>query len=281
MKLSLLTQLPRLRALGVYGFALAAGLLAAWATREHIQARVREIEREAVVATADRLVAASDLPAGTRLQSSHLAIRAIPLPWMGSGTLDPDAVDLVIGTTLTNELKQGEALLDVHLSTEVPEAPLSDRVSAGRRAVTLPAAELNVSTGLLQPGDLIDLYVSFAHRGQHVTAPLLQGVRVLAITSGIDAAASVTLDASAQEAVKLVAARQGGTLTAMLRHHADGEAQPSSPSGDLAALMGIDARRDGPAPVVPVLYGDRLDAEPLPAGINDPAMPAPGASGAP
>ncbi|HYG44036.1 MAG TPA: Flp pilus assembly protein CpaB [Bordetella sp.] len=257
--------LPRLRPLGVYAFALAAGLLAAWAAREHIQARVREIEQQAEVALVDKLVAATDLPAGTRLQADHLAVRDIPLPWVSSGTFDPNAVEHVIGTVLTTDVKQGDMLLDVHLAHEAPATPLSDLVSSGRRAVTLPAEEINAVSGLLQAGDLIDLYVSFAHRGQHLTAPLLQGVRVLAMNGGAGAPPSITLDASAQDAIKLVAARHSGTLTAMLRHRGDGAAPQSSASGDLAALMGLDADIAAQRPAVPILYGDRLDAE-LPPG---------------
>ncbi|MBV7482547.1 Flp pilus assembly protein CpaB [Bordetella sp. BOR01] len=261
MKFAFSSLLPRLRPLSVYAFALAAGLLAAWAAREHIQARVREIEREAEVARVNKLVAATDLPAGTRLQADHLAVRDIPLPWVSSGTFDPDAVDHVVGTVLTTDVRQGDALLDVHLAHEPAATPLSDLVSAGRRAVTLPADEINAASGLLQAGDLIDLYVSFAHRGQHLTAPLLQGVRVLAMSGGVDAAPSITLDASAQDAIKLVAARHSGTLTAMLRHRGDGAAPQSSASGDLAALMGLDANDAVQRPAVPILYGDRLDAD--------------------
>lgn len=262
MTFSFSPLLTRLRALGVYGFALAAGLLAAWAAREHIQARVREIEREAEVLAIDKLVVATDLPAGTRLQAGHLAVRDIPVPWVASGSFDPEAADQVIGAVLAADLRQGDVLLDVHLASAVAAPALSELVPAGRRAVTLPAEEINAAAGLLRAGDLIDLYVSFAHRGQHLTAPLMQGVRVLAMESGADAAPSITLDASAQDAIKLVAARHGGTLTAMLRHRGDGAAPPVAASGDLAALMGIDAREAGSRPAVPVLYGDRLDAGP-------------------
>lgn len=271
MKQALYAYLPRLRAYGVYAFALAAGLMAAWAAREHIQARVREIEREAEVATVERLVAASDLPAGTRLQSSHLAVRGIPVPWVATGTFDPDAADLVIGALLVNDIKQGEALLDVQLTPDLPEPPISDLVASGRRAVTLPAGEVNAVSGWLQAGDLIDLYVSFVHRGQHLTAPLLQGVRVLAMSVGADAAPTITLDAPARDAVKLVAARHSGTMTAILRHRGDGEPQPASATGDLAALMGIDAHEPGLRPAVPVLYGDRLEDASGPAEQDDQA----------
>ena len=260
MTFSFSTFLPRLRAWGVYAFALAAGLLAAWAAREHIQARVRELERQAEVLVVDKLVAATDLPAGTRLQADHLAVRDIPLPWAASGSFDPGAADQVIGTVLATDVKQGDALLDVHLAPAPVAPPLSELVAVGRRAVTLPADEINAVSGLLQPGDLIDLYVSFSHRGQHLTAPLLQRVRVLAMGAGTDAAPSITLDASAQDAIKLVAARHGGTLTAMLRHRGDGTAPQPAASGDLPALMGIDAHEAGPRPAIPILYGDRLDS---------------------
>src|SRR3546814_4834653 len=103
--------LPRLRALSVYAFALAAGLLAAWAAREHIQARVREIERDAEVAMIDKLVVATDLPAGSRLQADHLATRSIPLAWVARGTFDSEAAGQVIGKVLVTSLKQGDAAL--------------------------------------------------------------------------------------------------------------------------------------------------------------------------
>lgn len=257
---------PRLRPMGVYAFALAAGLLAAWAAREHIQSRVRELEREAEVVVVERLVAATDLPAGTRLDIDHLAVRGIPAPWAPGGTFEAGAVEHVLGAALTVDLKQGDALLDVHLAAQAAPPPVSGLLAAGRRAVTLPAEEINAVSGLLQPDDLIDLYVSFTHRGQHLTAPLLQGVRVLAMGGGHDAPPSITLDAPAQDALKLVAARHTGTLTAMLRRRGDGAGPGLSAPGDLAALMGIDAGQAPRRPAIPILYGDRVDAGGPPAG---------------
>jgi len=264
---------PRLKALGVYGFALAAGLLAAWAAREHIQARVREIERQAEVVVVDRLVAATDLPAGTQLHIDHLAVRGIPAPWVPGGAFDAEAVEQVLGTVLAVDLQQGEALLDVHLAPRAAAQPVSGLLATGRRAVTLPADEINAASGLLRPDDLIDLFVSFTHRGQHLTAPLLQGVRVLAMDASPDAAPSITLDTSAQDAIKLVAARHAGTLTAMLRRQGDAAAPRPSAPGDLAALMGIDDGDAPPSPAVPILYGDRLDAESASIGHEDAVAP--------
>lgn len=267
-------RLP-MRTIGVCSSALAAGLLAAWAVHEHIQTRERELQHQATVDTRSRLVVAVDLVAGTRLQADHLAVRDIPLPWVPSHSLDVDAVDQVLGGVLATDLKQGDILLGAHIAVET-EGPLSDMVRQGRRAVTVPAAEINAVSGFLQPDDLIDLYVSFMHQGQHLTAPLLQSVRVLAISGRVESPSSITFDASEQDAIKLVAARHTGSLTAMLRHRGDTRVSESTAPGDLAALMGL-ARPPTADPVqVPVLYGDRVDTDPPSSDANAPdqAFPA-------
>lgn len=257
----------RLRTIGVCGSALAAGLLAAWAVHEHIQTRERDIERQAIVEMRTRVVAATDLAAGTRLQMDHLAVRDIPLPWVPSHSFDADAVEQVLGGVLTTHLKQGDILLGAHITAEI-ESPLSDLVLQGRRAVTLPAAEINAVSGLLQPDDLIDLYVSFMHQGQHLTAPLLQSVRVLAIGGRSESPVSITFEAAERDAIKLVAARHSGSLTAMLRHRSDARVSETAAPGDLAALMGLAGPPMADRAPIPVLYGDRVDTEPLSSETN-------------
>src|SRR5690606_40878568 len=124
----------------------------------------------------------------------------------------------------------------------------------GRRAIALPVDQINSVSGLLQPGDLIDLYVSFEYQRRQVTAPLLQGVLVLAtgrstrLDDGTEGAAfsTVTLDAAPEDVVKLVAARQGGRITAILRHPDDFKTDSRAVRGDLAALLGVQQ-----APPVP------------------------------
>jgi hypothetical protein len=69
----------------------------------------------------------------------------------------------------------------------------------------------------------------------------------------------VTLDASPEQAMKLIAARDGGTMTAMLRRPDDARPAVAAPPRDLASLLGMD---DKPPPLpkpngVAVIYGDR------------------------
>jgi pilus assembly protein CpaB len=243
--------------------SVLAGLVAAWAARQHIQAHIAHIEAAAHVPTVARVVAAYDLAAGTRLEAEYVAVRQIPREWATSDTLAPEDFVALTDKLLIHGVQRGDPLRTTSMAQEKP-SPLSSRVSAGRRAITIPVDDINSLSGMLQAGDLIDLYVSFEHHGRQVTAPLLQGVLVLATgRTGKDegeasaAFSTITLDADPEDAVKLVAARQVGNITAILRHHRDGDTDAVIASGDLASLLGMAAPSSQAERVVPVLYGDR------------------------
>lgn len=266
MKSWLIHARQRLRRGGVYALALGAGLVSAWAVREHVQQRIQVLEAEARVPLVSRLVAAHDLQAGTRLDESHLAVRDIPEQWASSASIDPLDLDGILGATLQSDVARGESLLRAYLSFDAPAPALASRLRAGQRALSVAAADLGGLAQMLRAGDAIDIYVSFTHRQRELTVPVLQGMRVLAVGSqGEDdgdggSPGNVTLAASPEEAMRFVAARQAGALTALLRHRDDAARVARSPQSDLAALIGLDPAPKA-APGVAILYGDRLDAQ--------------------
>lgn len=256
------------RSLAVFSIAVAAGLAAAWAARMHIQGHVDRLEAQARTPTVSRVVAAHDLPAGTLIGVDHLATRDFPSTMVPSESVDSAHYSRLLGMVLRSGLRAGDLILPVH--GRAAERPaFSKQLGEGRRAITLPVDAINSVSGLLEPGDLIDLYVSFDYQRRRITAPLLQGVLVLATGSqtlnSASASASqglgfttVTLDTSPEDAVKLVAARQSGTLTAVLRHPADDHPSRKAVRGDLASLLGV---ANPPPPRsssrAPVLYGNQ------------------------
>jgi pilus assembly protein CpaB len=256
------------------GLAVLAGVLAAVALALHLQARERELAAQAHVPMVERIVAARDLPAGTRLMPDHLAVRSFPAQWVGSDTLPVVRHGELEGLVLTTALRAGDAVLPVH--TLRPQSAFSTQLAPGRRAITLPVDQVNSLSGLLQPGDLIDLYVSFDHQRKRLTAPLLQGMLVLATGRETRMAepdgqgySTVTLDAGPEDVVKLVAARQGGTLTAILRRPDDAQPDRRAMRGDLAALLGLST----PAPPVnrrPVILYGASGARPVPSAAGQP-----------
>lgn len=256
------------RTLAVWGLALASGVFAALAAQRHLDQKVRQLEAAASVPTVGRIVAAFDLPAGTLLDTSHLATRQYPRALVSSDSLPPERVSYVVGQVLTVALKAGDAIGAAHTRGAGPP-PFSSQLGAGRRAITMPVDAINAVAGLLKPGDLIDLYVSFDYQRRRITAPLLQGVQVLA--TGLDTMAAdgqsdrvgsgsfgtVTLDTSPEDAVKLVAARQGGVITSVLRRSDDAHSSRKAVRGDLASLLGV-ARSSTPnmrPKRAPVIYG--------------------------
>lgn len=246
--------------------AIMAGLLAAWSAQKYISDKVELLEAQARVETVQRVVAAYDLPEGTKIDAAHVAVRDIPKEWVAGGSILPDEFIHIQGQVVTASLKRGDQLLWAN-TAHVKTKPFSDKISPGRRAVTIPVDTINSVSGMLVPGDLIDLYVSFEYRRRQITAPLLQGVLVMATgqqsRQGLEPGdansrySTVTLDTAPEEAAKLVAARQAGTITALLRNPADDKATQKGVRGDLANMLGI-ATPPPPIKRKPqVIYGDQ------------------------
>jgi len=252
----------------VLGLAALAGLAAAWSARQHIQGHVERLEADARTPIVSRVVAAHDLPAGTRLHASHLASRSFPAGLVSSDSVDAAHHERLAGMVLRSDLRAGDLVLPAH-GRIVEDSAFSSHLGEGRRAVTMPVDAINSVSGLLQPGDLIDLYVSFEYQRRRITAPLLQGVLVLAtgtrtqsLAAGVGSSSpgfsTVTLDTSPEDAVKLVAARQSGSITAVLRHPSDDLPTRKAVRGDLASLIGVaNPAPRRPSSRAPVLYGNR------------------------
>ncbi|TEA77268.1 Flp pilus assembly protein CpaB [Allopusillimonas ginsengisoli] len=257
--------------------ALAAGLCAAWAAQRYLQQQVSTIEAQARVAMVERIVANQDLPAGTVLRPELLAFRNFPVDYVASDSVPMERLHDVVGMTLAAPLLAGDAVLSAHLEAS-RMISLSQQLSTGRRAITLPVDALNSQSGLLQPGDLIDLYVSFDYQRRRLTAPLLQGVMVLATGSSTDAQnldhtaeqdySTITLDAAPEDAIKLVAARESGVITAVLRSPQDTGSTQVAARGDLAGLLGVAKQSASASGKARVIYGNQ-------AVRNLPALVAP------
>jgi pilus assembly protein CpaB len=284
----------------VLGVALGIGTLAALATRSFLAHQVQAIEARSNGHKIALVVAKGDLPKGTRLSAATVAVREIPSEYAHSAAVAPENFERIDGQTLAYPVKSGEMILWGLL--EAPKAPtFSARVEEGRRALTLPVDEINSISGMVEPGDMIDLVVTIDQGGRKRALPLLQGVQVMAAGQRVvDDPASgerrqfstLTLDTTPEQARDLIMAREAGKLTALLRNPQD--QQGRGMSADLAQLLhpapaaappGANVRK---ARAVPVLYGGSLSnlppealrlAQPVPP--PQPVAPAPQATRAP
>ena len=257
-------------------FCVLCGALAAWSGYRYLQQQSQRLEEQAKQPMVERVVAAFNLPAGTVLHEEHLAVRSFPQTAVAANSLHPAQYQQVVGMALRGEIAAGDMILPIHIAHIMTDA-FSTRLAAGRRAITMPVDQINSLAGLLQAGDLVDLYVSFDHQRRKITAPLLQGVLVLATDeSTVDMPteigahyATVTFDLAPEDGAKLVAARQTGSITAMLRNPHDAKLSNKAVRGDLATLLGIN-KPNAEFKTVPIIYGNKtsrhvrsLDATPV------------------
>jgi pilus assembly protein CpaB len=267
--------------------ALALGGLAAWAAKSYLATRVAAIESQAQGQKVSLVVAKRDITDGEVLSADNLAVRDIPVAYAHSGAINPEQFDEIDGQRIVQGVKSGELVLWSLLSGQQPPA-FSTVVAVGRRAITVPVDEINSISGLLQPGDFIDLMATIERNGRKRIFPLLQNVKVLATgqkpvnskpvnnLQNPDQAmvdnnyATVTLDADPQEAQTVIMAREIGKITALLRNPQDKNPLRAIPA-QMASLLGAGSSMDMDdtdvagksfTNQVPVMYGGQSDIPP-------------------
>jgi len=224
--------------------AIALGGLAFFLSNKAINSRITELEEEANrgKTLVPVVVASRPLQAGDVLDASVVAVRKIPSEFVNRNTVVPDTYDAVDGQPLTVEVQRGEPLMTTYTASrggEIFAATLKD----GRRALTIEVDEISSMSGMLRPGDRIDLMLTAKPPGgdgnaKEFTFPMLSNVEVLATgqaqkgtASAGEAAARayshVTLNVTPQDATRVIAAKAGGKLTAVLRAPTDQVANPS------------------------------------------------------
>ena len=244
------------------GFSMLSGGIAAWAAYQHLEQQRDLIAQQTKLPMVARVVAAYELRAGMTLTEAHLAVRDFPVQSVPSDSLEPNQYMGLVGSILRSNILAGDIILPVHTERQ-REDTFSTRLANGRRAITMPVDQINSLAGLLRVGDLVDLYVSFDHQRRQITAPLLQGVLVIATdeqtslhTDSSGHFATVTFDLSPEEGAKLVAARQAGMITSMLRNPHDAHISTKGVRGDLATLWGLQSQPTE-YKSVPVIYGNK------------------------
>lgn len=259
----------------ILGVAVLIGTLAALAARSYLSSQIEAIEARGKGKTVKVIVASRELKRGDKVASTTVAVRAIPVEYAHSAAVVPEAFDRIDGQALAYPVHAGEMILwGLMEGKRVPT--FSARVEAGHRAMTVAVDEISSISGLLEPGDLIDLLVTFERKGKKVSRPLLQGVQVMATGQQVVDTpregerrqySTVTIDITPAQAQNVILARDAGKITALLRNPDDKKPMPGG-NADMTALLGSAAPlASTPADGIPVLYGStKLTPESLAMG---------------
>jgi pilus assembly protein CpaB len=219
--------------------ALCAGTLGFWGASRYVQARASLVEqRLSQDFVSERIVvAAADMTAGRMLAAADLASRAVPVHFAASDRVPAQRASLLIGRRMAHAVRKGDPLGSSDVEPQ-ETLSLSARLESGQRAITFPVDDVNSFSGLLTPGDTIDLlYATHDEARATQVVPLLQAVRVLATgkllrrrriqdAGGTEREVSaefvtVTLHVSPADAARIVLAQQTGEITAVLRNAND------------------------------------------------------------
>lgn len=249
----------------IFGVAAALGIGAGLLAMQYLNQRVAEIESHGKKQLRKVIVAKLDLQKGAVLSPETVAVRDVPTEWSHSGAITPEQFDRAANAALAYPAVKGEPLMWSQLQGQ--RAPsFSSRLAEGRRAVTVPVDEISSLSGMVDPGDRIDIVVTVRQEKKNITFALLQSVVVLATGTRVTPKSeeeggkpktfnTVTLDTTPEDAKRIIAAREVGKITALLRSPGDlGEV--SRQKSEAFALLGFSEeaqklKESG----VPVIYG--------------------------
>ena len=238
--------------------AVVAGSLAALGTHGYIDRALAE-ERNRLqpdIAMVGVVVARRDLQPGDPVSAETMAVRQIPTDLAPSSGISPERFESYMGSTLALSVRSGEPLLTVAIAGS-DAAHFSQRLRTGFRAITIAVDEVNALSGMLQPGDRIDLMLTARaadarNDGHDQTIVLMQDVLILATGRQVhpdlrgDAESSksperqfgaITIEVDPDRAQRLIVAQRSGRITAILRNPTDRGAIPKT-AMDVNALLG-------------------------------------------
>lgn len=252
---------PRVNANGVMVVAsVVLGAAAVYFARNFIEERVNlyksQLDKEEAMIQV--VVPNTPLAQGTVVTKEQLSLREVPASFTHGNALTGDSFASAVGQRLRTGIAPGKPLLWTHL--EGGGGTFSDSLVEGNRALTVPVDTINSISGMLQPSDNIDLFLSQTRKGQKEIYPIMQNLHVLATgrhtevdKSGQPTGRSystITVEVSPKDAKRLVLAQSVGRLTATLRNRED-----DSPIDDVvmraSELRGIKPRKYVPPPPPP------------------------------
>ncbi len=264
-------RLTRRQALAVAAVSgiFAAVLLYIYLTRNHGPRKPAEKPKVAVV------VAARDISIGERIRADMLETKTVPREEVPSQAVK--SPDQIAGWIAVRDIRAGDIVTAAAVRKPGPTLGLAFLVPEGMRAVTVAIDQVSGLSGLVQPGDHVDVLATFElDDGTSVTRTVLQDVEVLALGSqlvpvgeGEEAGErraptkpqpTATLAVTPHDAQKLVLAEAEGKIRLVLRRAGDKAHVALEPSVSWS-LIGYKPKQEAEkaptvqAQAVPPYYG--------------------------
>ena len=227
--------------------AVMVGLFAA--ALLYLYASQLEKEKEELVRDQVEVVkAARNIPAGTPLAKDKITTEQVPQRFLPPNPLLENDLNIYLGTPLAVNVEEGAMILTSDFSVQEVSRTLSSKIPPEERAMSVAVDAISGVSGLLRPGDRVDILGTFPigtkdqvvtnEKGEdgvgYVTMTMLQNVTLLAtgqelsdVTSSENqqgrgnSYATVTVSVTVDEAELLTIAQTRGKMTLLLRNRED------------------------------------------------------------
>jgi len=234
-------------------FPLVAGvvltLIAILIARHRIDSVEKNIRKKA--APVDVVVASCAIPKGTALREQHLAKLSIPSSGTSRRNVPAREFELLLGARTKTNIEAGEPVMWTDVDEPFEVETFSQAIPQGRRALTIEA-DLGASfSGLVRPGDHVDICCQDP-TGKSTTA-WFYDIPIIAVDRHYDRppdseasadTSSITISVTAEEGKRLAAARGGG-LRWFLRNPGDRSRPPSASGAGLHVACPVEIWKAG------------------------------------
>jgi pilus assembly protein CpaB len=220
--------------MALVGLAVAGG--SAQLAREMLTAP--QADAAATPAIVQAVVAAADIKRGDVIQPQMLATQNWPADAVPPGTFIDMAALLPAQPggeprRAMRPIGRGELIMAGKVSDFGQKVTIVDTLAPGTRAVSIRVDAVTSVGGFVTPGDFVDVLLTRGDGNSLITDTILRRIRVVAVDQSSDElqdspalAATVTVEASADESQILALAQKAGTLSLALRDANSPDTEP-------------------------------------------------------
>ena len=232
--------------LGIGVLLTGIALAVAWKRISMVQTDIRRQANPVEVVVASVLI-----PAGEEFNVRNLAKKPVPASGTGQRNVPAKDFELLLGARAKNPIGSGEPILWTDVEEPYEVEAFSKTVQAGRRALTLSVDTTSSFSGLLQPGDRVDL---LALRQEIASSTWIRDIPVIAVdrhhdrlARPTDAAdtATVTLMVTPEEGARLAASIGAGKLHWFLRNPDDNGCFSNRRAANRSGILPVEIWKGG------------------------------------